>query len=54
MQHHSYYSLFPDIDECDTDNGGCSHFCNNTDGSYSCSCPVGYELNGTFICQGIF
>ena len=30
---------FLDIDECALNNGGCSHFCTNTDGSFECSCP---------------
>ncbi|XP_078375736.1 uncharacterized protein LOC144659170 [Oculina patagonica] len=28
-----------DIDECAVKNGGCSHDCTNTVGSYDCSCP---------------
>ena len=35
-----------DINECQTDNGGCGQTCDNTDGSYKCSCLVGYELTG--------
>ena len=34
-----------DIDECDTDNGGCSHECINTLGSYKCDCPDGFTIN---------
>ena len=26
-------------DECATDNGGCSHECIDTDGSFRCGCP---------------
>ena len=33
-----------DINECQTDNGGCTQTCSNTDGSYQCSCDKGYEL----------
>ena len=33
-----------DIDECQNNNGGCSHKCTNKPGSYSCSCKPGYEL----------
>ncbi|HPS30102.1 MAG TPA: hypothetical protein PLZ43_07595, partial [bacterium] len=36
---------FADINECDTANGGCAQNCNNTAGSYSCSCNSGYTLN---------
>ena len=34
-----------DINECDTDNGGCNQTCTNTIGSFVCSCGLGYELN---------
>ena len=27
------------MDECAEDNGGCSHKCKNTEGSFVCSCP---------------
>ncbi len=30
---------FTDNDECAMKNGGCSHDCTNTVGSYDCSCP---------------
>nr|XP_036671646.1 latent-transforming growth factor beta-binding protein 1 isoform X3 [Drosophila suzukii] len=33
-----------DIDECQDKNGGCSHRCLNSEGSFKCSCPPGYEL----------
>ena len=33
-----------DSDECTLGNGGCSHICTNTDGSYSCGCPSGFKL----------
>ncbi|XP_030242302.1 latent-transforming growth factor beta-binding protein 4-like [Drosophila navojoa] len=33
-----------DIDECRLNNGGCSHTCRNTQGSYQCVCPAGYQL----------
>ncbi|KAK2158335.1 hypothetical protein NP493_1807g00024 [Ridgeia piscesae] len=26
-----------DVDECETDNGGCAHFCTNFDGGFNCS-----------------
>ncbi|XP_078580864.1 uncharacterized protein LOC144864548 [Branchiostoma floridae x Branchiostoma japonicum] len=35
----------PDVDECATSNGGCEHICTNTDGSFHCSCDVGYSLS---------
>ena len=34
-----------DINECSQGNGGCSDSCNNTIGSYYCSCNTGYSLN---------
>lgn len=36
--------FFPDIDECEDDNGGCSHACANTKGNYFCKCPAGHYL----------
>ena len=37
--------ILTDINECNgTDNGGCVQQCNNTDGSYFCSCNSAYTL----------
>ena len=36
--------LFLDNDECATDNGGCSHTCVNTPGTFECQCKAGYTL----------
>ncbi|XP_019628232.1 PREDICTED: sushi, von Willebrand factor type A, EGF and pentraxin domain-containing protein 1-like [Branchiostoma belcheri] len=33
-----------DINECETNNGGCSHECRNEQGSYQCLCAPGYQL----------
>ena len=42
-----------DINECMTDNGGCTHNCNNTAGSYQCYCEDGYKLNSDdHTCDG--
>ena len=42
-----------DIDECMRDIDGCSHGCVNTEGSYYCTCPTGYELsNDNRACAG--
>ena len=38
-----------DIDECQTDNGGCLQKCDNIPGSFQCSCHHGYE--GTYLHQ---
>lgn len=35
-----------DINECNSANGGCSHSCINTYGSFYCSCYSGYYLTG--------
>ena len=35
---------FSDIDECQTNNGGCNQTCTNTIGSFECSCGTGYTL----------
>ena len=37
--------FFTDINECDTNNGGCEQICNNTAGSYYCSCDFNYHLD---------
>ena len=42
-----------DINECLTDNGGCQQNCANTDGSFVCSCNLGYALNAdNMTCAG--
>jgi len=42
-----------DIDECATNNGGCSvdASCSNVPGSFSCSCNAGYDGDG-IACSG--
>lgn len=45
-------SLFIDIDECVRDSP-CDHNCNNTDGSYVCSCRDGYNLLNYSKCEDI-
>eukprot|EP00058_Branchiostoma_floridae_P027851 XP_002613342.1 hypothetical protein BRAFLDRAFT_68309 [Branchiostoma floridae] len=42
-----------DRDECADNNGGCSHSCVNTGGSYHCTCPDGYRLAGATNCVDI-
>ena len=43
-----------DIDECATDQGGCSEVCENTAGSFKCSCSrPGFELAANNLdCMG--
>lgn len=49
--------IYTDIDECQTDNGRCSHICVNADGFHSCKCPPYLYLSednvtctGTSLC----
>ena len=47
--------FFPDVDECATDNGRCQASCENTIGSYRCSCPIGLRLRDDLrSCAGTF
>lgn len=41
----SYIILIIDFNECCSNNGGCSHRCQNSYGSYTCSCWSGYYLD---------
>ena len=36
--------LHSDIDECEEETSGCSQNCNNTIGSYYCTCMNGFDL----------
>uniref|UniRef100_A0A914SFM9 EGF-like domain-containing protein n=1 Tax=Parascaris equorum TaxID=6256 RepID=A0A914SFM9_PAREQ len=36
--------LVSDMNECGVDNGGCEQLCENTPGSFQCSCKPGYIL----------
>ena len=42
-------SPYSDINECDSNNGGCDHRCVNEPGSFRCECRTGFDLasNGT-------
>ena len=40
-----HMSFYADVNECNTNNGGCQHNCVNTDGSYECRCRSGYRLS---------
>ena len=42
-----------DIDECSDGSNFCEQLCNNTRGSYVCTCFDGYTLiNDSISCQG--
>ena len=42
-----------DINECSTNNGGCSHICGNNFGSFACGCPTGWSLMADRLtCRG--
>ena len=45
--------ISPDMDECSTNNHSCdvNSFCNNTSGSYRCTCTSGYFGDGQ-VCRG--
>jgi hypothetical protein len=40
------------VNECLTNNGGCSHICVDTPTSYHCQCRPGYELIDDHSCDG--
>lgn len=39
------YNYYVDINECANGDNLCNQYCNNTDGSYVCSCYDGYTLS---------
>ena len=41
----SHVATTLDINECQTNSGGCEQICTNTDGSFECSCNPGYSLS---------
>lgn len=44
-----------DTNECTVNNGNCSQLCTNTNGSYICSCELGYFLDvNNHSCNGRF
>ena len=51
MIHHMLHSI--DTIECANNNGECEHNCTNTEGSFYCTCKVGYILaNDNRSCEG--
>ena len=51
----AFFPLLLDINECTTNAHNCdaNAVCNNTEGSYNCTCSPGYTGNGT-SCTGIY
>ena len=46
--------MYLDVDECQTNNGGCAQMCANAHGSFQCSCDIGYILAAdNFSCTGM-
>ena len=41
-----------DINECAETSSLCDQICENTFGSYICTCEPGYNLNDQMICEG--
>lgn len=39
------YCFIADIDECQTNHGGCNQICKNSYGSYHCECNIGFKLS---------
>ncbi len=49
------YLAATDLDECSAseNNAGCDHYCENTEGSYRCSCKALYAVNNNgHTCDG--
>ena len=46
-------AYYTEMNECDTDNGGCSQLCTNRDGDFVCSCNAGFTLlDDNINCEG--
>ncbi len=49
---HVFY-MYTDVNECNSDNGGCAQTCENTMGSFVCSCGAGFQLaSDNLDCEG--
>ena len=54
VTHFTGLNYSADMDECQASNGGCAQICNNTDGSFVCSCMTGYTLAANSLgCDGM-
>ena len=45
-------TIFLDIDECDSNPCAMNAACENTEGSFSCSCNEGFNGGGLTLCEG--
>lgn len=41
----SLHTIIIDVDECTDDVDNCDQLCDNTEGSFVCSCTEGFELD---------
>ena len=51
-----FFTNTTDINECLSNNGGCSQICTNTNGHYVCSCQTGfmsYVIDDNSTCNGL-
>ena len=47
-----HFFIYLDVDVCADGSHNCEHVCQNTNGSYTCSCLAGYELSDNgFACD---
>ena len=58
-KHYNYYTTWLnvrsnvlDTNECDSDPCAMNAACDNTEGSFSCSCNEGFSGNGFTLCEG--
>jgi len=54
LYNYMIFHIISGIDECASDNGGCSVMadCSNSEGGFTCTCQNGYVGDG-FTCKGI-
>ena len=50
-----YNCFYSDIDECNNGTHNCSQICTNTNGSFTCACKNGYQLDTDEVtCNGMY